>query len=257
MDPVRPDWLIARPIAHRGLHGPKTGSIENSMSAARAAIAANYAIECDVQISADGEAMVFHDYLLERLTDAAGRIDARPASDLKAMTLRGSSDTIPTLREFLGCIRGRVPLVCEIKSRFDGDMRLAERAAIDVRDYAGPVCLKSFDPAVMAHLRANRARLGIAHIPLGMIAQADYSSPDDEWSQLTPAGKQSLAQFLHWSETRPDFLSWGVRDLPHATPHLLRAALGLPVMTWTVRTPEQVTVACRWADQMVFEGFRP
>ena len=136
-------------------------------------------------------------------------------------------------------------------------MRLAERAAAEARGYAGPLALKSFDPRIMAHLRAHGPRLGIAHIPLGMIAQADYSGPRDEWAHLSPDDKRALANFLHWSATTPDFLSWGVRDLPHATPYLLRTALGLPVMTWTVRTPDQAAFAYRWADQMVFEGFRP
>jgi glycerophosphoryl diester phosphodiesterase len=254
---VRPAWLTARPIAHRGLHNVSAGIIENSISAARAAISGGYAIECDVQPSADGEVMVFHDFTLERLTERDGRVDAFTALDLGAIKLNNSSDHIPTLREFLDTIAGRVPLVCEIKSGFDGDMRLAERAALHARDYAGPMCLKSFDPAVIAHLQANRARLGLDHIPLGMIAQADFSSPDDEWAHLSADAKRALAQFLHWSDTKPDFLSWGVRDLPHATPNLCRVALGMPVMTWAVRTPEQVVIAKRWADQMVFEGFRP
>ena len=123
----RPTWLMARPVAHRGLHDKASGLIENSCSAAQAAIQKDYAIECDIQFSRDGEAMVFHDFTLERLTTGEGRVDALSASELGALTLTGSQDKIPTLTEFLALIAGHVPLVCEIKSRFDGDLRLTQR----------------------------------------------------------------------------------------------------------------------------------
>ena len=93
-------WLVARPIAHRGLHDAAKGIVENSLAAARAAVLRNYAIECDVQLSADGEAVVFHDDTLDRLTDARGRLCAKPLAELTRLTLRGSSET---LRHSRGC----------------------------------------------------------------------------------------------------------------------------------------------------------
>src|SRR5260370_7301291 len=75
------DWLIARPVAHRGLHDAGAGVIENTPSAFAASVAANYAIECDLQISADGEAMVHHDDALGRLTDGSGRLEEMPPPD--------------------------------------------------------------------------------------------------------------------------------------------------------------------------------
>ncbi len=257
MRSTAPAWLIERPIAHRGLHDVAAGRPENSLSAAVAAIEARCSIECDIQPSRDSEAMVFHDEDLERLTGAHGRVDALEARSLVALHLNGGADHIATLTELLTAVAGRTPIVCEIKSRFDGDTRLAERAAIVARDYPGPFCFKSFDPIVMARLRSRRVPLGLVDTPLGMIAQADYSSPAAEWARLSDFDKTRLAQFLHWPETRPDFLSWNVDDLPNATPFLCRAALDLPVMAWTVRTPGQMAVQRQWTDQMVFEGFRP
>ncbi len=255
MNEARPAWLIVRPIAHRGLHDRASGVIENSASAARAAIAGNFAIECDVQISADGEAMVFHDETLERLCDAQGRVDALNAHALSQINLRGSDDVITPLPRFLELIAGRVPVIIEIKSEFSGDLKLAERTAHLAAAYDGPVALKSFDPRIMAHLQKNRAPLGLSHIPLGMIAEAHYD--DAEWNFLTREEKHALANFLHWQDTQPDFLSYHVNDLPHAVPHLLRRAVGLPVMTWTVRSAVQLERAALWADQVVFEGWRP
>lgn len=255
MSGLAPAWLTARPIAHRGLHERASGLIENSPAAARAAVEKGFAIECDVQPSADGEAMVFHDFDLGRLTGETGAVKARSAADLARIGLSGSTDSIPTLPDFLALIAGKVPLVVEIKSAFDGDFALARRTAQIVAASAAPIAIKSFDPDIIAYLRENRAALGLAGTPLGVVAEAAYTQ--GEWAKLTPDRQAELTNFLHWDRSRPDFLSWSVRNLPHPTPYLCRTALGLPVMSWTVRTAEQRTLAARWADQMVFEGFLP
>lgn len=250
-----PDWLTARPIAHRGLHDQTAGRIENSPSAALAAVERGFAIECDVQLTADQEAVVFHDFMLNRLTDEIGPVLAKTAAELTSLRLNGAQDRIPTLAAFLDLVGGRVPLVVEIKSAFNGDLRLARRVAEIISGRSEPIALKSFDPDVIAFLRAGRAALGLAAIPLGVVAEARYE--EGEWAILTPERRLELSQMLHFDRSRPDFLSWRVGDLPHATPFLCRAGMGLPVMSWTVRTAEQRAVAARWADQMVFEGFVP
>ncbi len=92
-------------------------------------------------------------------------------------------------------------------------------------------------------------------IPRGIVAESRYEHP--EWDNLDAETKRSLANLLHFDETRPDFLSWRVGDLPCAAPFLSRLLAGLPVMTWTVRTEADRQRAAAHADQMVFEGFRP
>ncbi|MGD1038582.1 MAG: glycerophosphodiester phosphodiesterase family protein [Roseiarcus sp.] len=243
-----PAWLVARPIAHRGLHDAGEGVVENTLGAAEAAIRAGFAIECDAQLSRDGEAVVFHDARLERLTRARGALIEKTVAEIQAAPFRRCDERVPTLPQLLARIAGRTPLICELKSRFDGDMRLAERVAEVAREYDGPLAFKSFDPAPIAHLRARHGEIG----PLGMVAQASYRGWN--WRGLSAAQKEACAAFLHYPETRPDFLSWSVDDLPHATPFLLRELKRLPVMVWTVRTPEQRRTASRWADQIVFEG---
>jgi glycerophosphoryl diester phosphodiesterase len=248
-------WLAARPIAHRGLHDAARGIVENSLGAARAAVAGNYAIECDVQLSADGEAMVFHDDTLERLTGAQGRIDAMTAGELARLTLRGSSETLPRLSQLLETVAGRVPIVVELKSRFDGELSLARRVAGLVASYEGPLALESFDPDPIAYLRARGEAPGVGHVPLGIVAQARYEA--DEWPDLPDARRAELTHLLHFSRTRPDFLSFNVKDLPHAVAVLFREGLKLPVTVWTVRSQAQAQAAAQWADQIVFEGFSP
>jgi glycerophosphoryl diester phosphodiesterase len=257
MTRATPDWLIARPIAHRGLHDKARGVIENSLRAAQAAIAGRYAIECDVQMSSDGEAMVFHDYVLDRLTSETGPVAARTAAQLEAITLKDApgapEDRIAPLPAFLDAIDGRTPLIIEIKTGFDADMRLADRVATLVAARAAPIAIKSFDPRIIAHLRAKDAR--IDHVPLGIVAEANYEQPG--WARLSAEERRAWPALVDFAQTRPDFLSFNVRDLPHAAPHLFRAALGKPVMTWTVRDKKAEARARQWADQIVFEGLTP
>ena len=247
-----PDWLVARPIAHRGLHDRASDRLENSLSAARAAIEAGFAIECDVQRSQDGEAVVFHDVTLDRLTDTQGRVAERSMAALNALTLGPSGDRIIGLPALLATIDGRVPLICEIKSGFDGDLRLADRVAALACGYGAALAVKSFDPQVIVHLR-TRKDVAERALPLGIVAEARYDDP--EWAHLDRTRKQGLAALTHITETQPDFLSYHVADLPHAATTLFRA-WRRPVLAWTVRTEEQRHQAALWADQIVFEGFR-
>ena len=245
------DWLVASPIAHRGLHDRANGVIENTLSAADAAIARGFAIECDVQLTADGEAVVFHDFTLERLTAQTGDVDKSKAADLAKIAIRDSrSDFIPTLQDLLDRIAGRVPLVVEVKSRFDGNMTLTKRTCDILSRYSGPAVVKSFDPAVIA-----TARKVAPTIVRGIVAESHYAHKTNDF--MTPAQKYALANLLHFEDTQPQFLSWHVADLPAGPPFLCRLLGRIPVMTWTVRTPEDRKRAQEHADQMVFEGFVP
>lgn len=245
-----PDWLTARPIAHRGLHSKQFGLVENTPAAAAAAIHKNYAIECDVQFTKDGEAVVFHDFTLDRLMRAEGRVDAFRADELERLVYKNCDQKIISLSAFLAGIGGRVAVIVEIKSRYDGDMRLADRTLATVNTYPGSVCLKSFDPAILVHLRAVGT-----NCPLGLVAQARYD--DKEWAWLPQEKRAGFADLRDYPLARPDFLSWNLDDLPHAIPMLCRAAVGMPVMTWTARSQKDLMRARAWADQIIFEGFEP
>ena len=245
-----PDWLTARPIAHRGLHDRAAGIPENTIAAAEAAIAGGYAIECDVQPSLEGEAMVFHDADLARLTGSDGPIAGRSLPELSMLRVLGSAEHISSLPDFLGAIAGRTPLVVEIKTRFDGDLRLTRRVAEVALAYPGPIALKSFDPEIVATLAELAPGL-----PRGIVAESHHE--DASYARLDQAERFALGNLLHLGQSRPDFLSWSVNDLPSGPPHLCRLLGRMSVMTWTVRTDEQRRIAAAHADQMVFEGFRP
>lgn len=237
------DWLTARPVAHRGLHDASRGIIENTTSAFSAAVAGDYAIECDLQLAGDGEAMVFHDETLDRLTEQQGPLAALTADALKTVAFKSTTDRMMTLGELCGLVAGRVPLIIELKSHFNSDTRLVARTAEVLRDYAGPVAAMSFDPIMVSAIASTAPGL-----PRGLVAE----------KRLLRDFGMSTSTYLRTAlRAQPHFFAWSVRDLPAFLPLTARYVLGLPLLTWTVRTEADRARASRWAGQMIFEGFRP
>jgi glycerophosphoryl diester phosphodiesterase len=245
-----PSWLTARPVAHRGLHDQTRGIIENMPGAAQAAIEGNFGIECDIQLTADGEAMVHHDDALGRLTEGSGALLGMTAAELKTVRFKDTSERMMSLGDLCALIAGRVPLVIEVKSHFDGDRKLVARMAAVLASYRGPVAGMSFDPDQVLALR--EAMPGLAR---GITAERRYEAAD--WPEATPAQRKGMLHLRHAFRTRPHFIAYGVDDLPAPAPWIARHIFGLPLLTWTVRTPEQRERAARYADQVIFEGFRP
>ena len=243
-------WLTARPIAHRGLHDASAGVVENTASAFAAAIAGGYAIETDLQISADGEAFVHHDDALGRLTEGSGRLAAMTAGEIEAVRFKATRDRIMTLGDLCDFVAGRATLVIELKSHFDGDRRLVQRSADVLANYRGPVAVMSFDPAMIEVVRWIAP-----HLTRGIVAERHYAH--HEWDRFPRAEKHGMAMLLHATRTRPHFIAYGVKDLPAAAPLIARTIFRLPLLTWTVRSEADRRTAARWADQMIFEGIRP
>ncbi len=238
-------WLVARPIAHRGLHDKKS-VIENTESAFALAMAADYAIECDVQLSADGEAMVFHDDDLDRLTSSKGAVRALSARELRGVKFNSTKDRMQTLGELLEQVDGRVTLVVELKSLWDGNIALAKRTLEVLGGYGGPACLMSFDPNLISCLR-ERSPHTVRGITAGRTTHADYLT--------LPVGQRvAMRNFAHLDKTQPHFVSYYWRDLPFEPVTEIRNA-GHPVITWTLRSKEEASQAMRYSDQVTFEGY--
>jgi glycerophosphoryl diester phosphodiesterase len=239
-----------RPIAHRGLHDPAGGVIENAAAAFDAAIAHGYAIECDLQPAADGTAMVFHDATLERLTGATGRVDAQPASALQQLAYKGSTDRISTLGDLFDQVGGRVPLVIEIKTEWRPlPAGYLARLVGEATAYKGPLALMSFDPVAMAEVRTRAPGL-----PLGIVS--GHYRPPAWWSNvLTPERQERLTNLLDCGPIDLDFVSYNVDSLPTPVTRYVREVQGLPLICWTVRTPAQREHAQKWADAPTFEGY--
>ena len=239
-------WLTARPIAHRGLHDAKKRIIENTKSAFAAAIDAHYTIECDLQISRDGEALVFHDETLDRLMVGKGLVCDHAMAELASMKFQSGADHIQSLTELLAQVRARVPLVIEIKSIWDGNDALARRAVEVIKDYDGAFALMSFDPKVMAKVRALAPDI-VRGIVADRVTHPDYDI-------LPVRDRVGLREFEHIEDTQPDFISYHWRDLPYPPVTQFRQS-GRPVISWTIRSPEEAALARHYADQITFEGF--
>jgi glycerophosphoryl diester phosphodiesterase len=245
-----PPELLRLPLAHRGLHNPSQGCIENSLSAFSAAISAGYGIELDVQRSADDVAVVFHDDDMDRLTDATGAFRNHSAARLSRTVLRGSTDTIPTLKEVLTLIAGRAPLLVEIKENWntmkDTDGILEKAVAEALAGYAGPVAVMAFNPHCIAHM----ARLA-PDLPRGLTTEA-Y---DPVLNAPIPAEVcDHLREIPDYDRTRSSFISHQASDLARPRVAELKGQ-GAKVLCWTIRSPEAEAMARKVADNVTFEGY--
>lgn len=228
--------LGAVPFAHRGLHGGAL--VENSAGAIAAAVGRGFGVELDVQLSRDGEAMVFHDYELDRLTSGRGPVAALTAAELQATRLDRCDEAMPRLAEALAIVGGRTPLLIEVKSPDRQVGRLCAAVAGAVADYEGPVAAMSFNPQVGAWLARHSPRL-----LRGLI--------------VTESGRRGLRGRIErplalW-RARADFLAYDIRDLPSSFAGAARRR-GLPVYTWTVRSESDRAAAAAHADQIIFEA---
>ncbi len=242
------DWLVAKPIAHRGYHDEAKGRVENCESSFAAAIAQGYAIECDLELTADGEAVVFHDDEVDRLLIGSGDVKKFLLREMKSMCFKQGKDKVQTLAELLEQVAGRTTLVIEIKSLWDGDFTLTDHAIKILANYKGPYALMSFDPDLVA-----RAAVVAPQIVRGVTADRAI---DSYYDALPVAKRLAMRDFSHLPETRPHFISFDWRQLPFQ-PITEFSAAGHPIITWTIRNQDQANAARRWCDQITFENFAP
>jgi glycerophosphoryl diester phosphodiesterase len=245
-----PDSFLRLPLAHRGYHDHGKGVIENSPSAFRAAIAAGDGIELDVQRSADDVPVVFHDDDMDRLTDLSGDFRSFTVRELGRTVLRGGSDRIPTLKEVLALVAGRVPLLIEIKENWntmeDTDGILERAVAEALVGYAGPVAVMAFNPHCIAHM----ARLA-PDVPRGLTTEA-Y---DPVLNAPIPADVCAyLREIPDYDRTLSSFISHQVSDLGRPRVAALKAQ-GAAILCWTVRSALDEALARRIAHNITFEGY--
>lgn len=243
-----PDWL-RRPFAHRGLHDAANGIVENTASAVTAAVEAGYGIEVDLRLAACGTVMVFHDAGLSRLTTADGQMGALTCQELQAIPFRTGGDRMLSLAELLALVAGRVPMLLELKSDAPGDPRIVAAVVGAMHDYRGPFAAMSFDPRLVLAFRRAAPQM-----VRGLVAERFASRSD--WPQLSAWQRLRLRLLLDAFRTRPDFIAYDIDGLPALAPLLARRLFGRPLLTWTVRTPEQRRRAAHYADAIIFEGFR-
>jgi glycerophosphoryl diester phosphodiesterase len=233
--PRRPDWLTARPFAHRGLHG--AGRVENSRAAFGAALAAGHGIELDVQASADGAAFVFHDSELDRLCNARGRLADLGSEEAATVAFRAGGESLPRLDEIFALIGGRTPVLVEIKAQRRGWRQLCTSVRCTLQEHPGPAAIMSFDPKIV--------RWFARHAP-GTIRGLVVS--EEKKRNLRGWFERHLAVRLG----QPDFLAYDIRSLPSRFAARARQD-GLALLSWTVRSRADADKAALHADQIIHE----
>ena len=234
-DARRVDWLTAQPFAHRGLHGAHI--VENCRAAFEAAVAGGHGIELDVQASRDGEAIVFHDTDLMRLTGEGGRVHDRSAAELQRIALTGAAETIPTLIDIVHLVDSRVPMLIEVKAPGRRVGPICASVLRAVRDYTGDMAVMSFNPAVGRWFWKNGR--GISR---GLVVT----------ERKRRRAHHGIGRRLSLWWARPHFLAYDIRDLPSAFAREQRRR-GLPVLSWTVRGDADRATAAEEADQIIYE----
>lgn len=248
---VGTDWIKETDFAHRGLHGLSEGCPENSLAAIEEAVQHGYGIEIDVQRTADYEAVVFHDANLNRMTNRHGPVSNWTSSKLHETRLAESSESIPTLRQVLDLVNGRVPLLIEIKSSPGPVVPgvLEQRVATLLERYSGPVGVMSLSPNPLAWLG-----LLSPHTPLGNVVTKVHRT---KYLKGFLRGAAKVVRRLGAGAiAKSDFVAVDLNIIEQLQPDVIRQK-GKPVLTWTVTSEADAADARQHADALIFEGFRP
>ncbi len=229
--------------AHRGLHGD--GVPENSLAAFSRAVECGYGIELDVQLSRDGEIMVFHDYTLARMTGREGSLSDLTAAELCSLTLDGTAQRIPTLGEVLALVDGRVPLLVELKGE-SGDTSLCEPLAKMLSKYGGPYCIESFNPLLLGKM---------ARLMRGVWRGLLYTNVVRDKKRVS-VFNLALTAMLTNVIAKPNFIAYNHIDRGSFFVRICTDFWRAPRFSWTVREVREYARAKQNGECAIFEGFR-
>ena len=244
----RPDssYLHGVHYAHRGLFDNESEAPENSLPAFRKAVEAGYGIELDVQLSKDGELVVFHDETLKRMCGVDGKVWEYTLEELQTMKLAGSKETIPTFESVLEAVGGKVPLIVEYK--FDRvDYRVCEKGNEALKPYDGTYCIESFHPFVVRWYRKHRPDIVRGQLSQDMLKVKNEKYP--RWMMFC------MTYLLVNVLGRPDFVAYCHEDANNISRRICTLLGAIPV-TWTIQSREQYEKAKRQFKLFIFDGFR-
>ena len=230
-------------IAHRGLHDLIENTPENSLAAFRAACDNGFAIENDIHLTADGEVVVFHDDTTLRMCGVDRKVEEMTLAELKELRLLDTDEQIPTLKECLDLVNGKVPLLIELKSVGGNSDSLCTAANEILRDYKGKYIIQSFYPPVVAWYRKNRS-----DICRGQLSEV--------FGKKHPQYYKLLSCLLSNVIARPDFVSYNFKHEGFFFRRLC-VALGAMSVGWTFRSKEEVASVKERFETYIFENFLP
>ena len=229
-------------VAHRGLHSQDKSVPENSLEAFRLAAEAGYGIELDVQLTRDGQVVVFHDNTLDRVCGVPGRVDEFSFEELQQFRLCGTEQRIPLFSAVLDVIRGRGPLIVELKTGRH-NRELCQKTYALLQRYRGDVCVESFDPKIVAWFRFHGRDL----------LRGQLAAPTKEYVKdgYKPALGFVLSHVLPNCLGRPQFIAYRIGPRPLLV--RLSELLGAMKVGWTSHDPASE----KGRDTVIFEFYRP
>ena len=226
--------------AHRGLHNDSVP--ENSLAAFEAACRAGHGIELDIQLSKDGEVMVFHDYTLIRMTGKEGKVCEYTAAELKSTSLMGTDQTIPTFAEVLDLVKGRVPILVELKGE-DLNAALCPKAAALLREYKGDYCIESFNPMLIRSMRRE--------LPDAWYGQL-YTNVCKDKKKISVLNILLTLMAFNFL-ARPDFIAYNYLYRDTLPVRLTTKVYTAPKFIWTVRDKSELNRAHDLGECPIFE----
>lgn len=233
--------------AHRGLHNNESNAPENSLAAFDLAAKAGYGIELDIHLSIDKVPMVFHDYTLNRICGKRGRVNDYTSGELNKFTLCESKETIPTLKQALDVVNGRVPLIIEFKIE-KTDLSLCEKSMEVLKDYKGTYCIESFNPLALRWFRKNHSR-----IIRGQLS-TDFNKNRNKGKSLT---YWMMSRLLLNRLGRPDFIAYEHKYAHMTSLSIIRGIYNLPTVAWTIKNQEELVESKKYFQNIIFDSFLP
>ncbi len=245
------DWMLAPFLpfsyAHRGLYLKDQTVSENSVAAFRRAVEHGYGAELDVQLSADGKVVVFHDDDLKRMCGVDKPVNALTYAELKELPLGKGIERIPLFTEVLETVGGKVPLIVELKSGKQ-NAELCGKTLEILKKYNGPYCIESFDPRIVRWFKKNAPK-----IVRGQLSDQYRNAPSVP-AVLRFLLKNLCGNFL----AKPHFIAYRHEDAKDCLNfRLCKNWFHLLTVAWTVRDGDDLEMIKRQFDLIIFEHFLP
>lgn len=232
------EFLLKKPIAHRGLHNNKY--LENTIESFENAINNGYPIELDVHLVKGGDIVVFHDDNLKRMCGINKRINKLTLPQIKKLRLFDGTSTIPTLKEVIDIVQGKVPILIELKNESNPKKTVMKTLEV-LNGYSGKFALQSFSPLNL--LWINRLA---PKIPKGQLSSFHKNSKNPV--------KVMIKKLRFYNLTKFDFITYNIEDLPNKYVEKFK---NLPLLAYTIRTKEEILKAKNLTQNYIFENLIP
>ena len=232
--------FMGRNFAHRGLHSRDKSVPENSLEAFRLAAAAGYGVELDVQLSKDGQVVVFHDDNLLRVCGEDARVDERTYAELRKLRICGTDQCIPLFAEVLETINGRGPIIVELKNG-RRNKELCRKTYELLEHYKGEVCIESFNPLIVAWFRVHAKDM----------LRGQLATTTDDYGRMPKAESYILSHTLLNFIARPHFIAYKIGPRPLSV--RISELMGAIKVGWTSHEPRNE----KGRDAVIFEFYKP